>query len=312
MAIANWNGGQHITRCLDSLYAQSRKPDEIVIVDNGSTDGSPTLIRRNYPQVRLLTRPCNEGFCAGYNRAIRATGHPFVLILNSDVFLDPNFLAAAAASIVDDPEIGWVAGPVARADENGYDFQGRYLLKRLALVNSTHPHDREDVFAGSGAVIFCRRAMLDDIAYRGQIYDEAYFAYIEDLDLAWRAQLRGWRCMYRSDLLCHHVGSASQGGRVRVVDKSVQFLIHIIKNRYLTLVKNATPGILVRFLPSFLLGEMVLWMLLGVRFPRKLLSIPAAIKLTAGLLPSTLLKRRHVMRRRKVSDRRILELTKGS
>ncbi len=207
--------------------------------------------------------------------------------------------------------MGWVTGPVARADERGYDFHGRYLLKRLALVNSAHPHDKEDVFAGSGAVIFCRRAMLDDVAFRGQVYDEAFFAYIEDLDLAWRAQLRGWRCIYRSDLSSRHIGSASQGGRMRVIDKSMPFLIHILKNRYLTLVKNATPGILIRFLPAFLLGEVALWVWLGTRSPRKLLAIPRALKQAGGLLRATLRKRRHVMRRRNVTDRRILELTKG-
>ncbi len=280
-------------------------------MDNGSTDGSPSLIRRSFPQVRLLTRPRNEGFCAGYNRAINATRHSFVLILNSDVFLEANYLERAQLAAQEDSRIGWVTGPVTRTDSEGFDFQGRYLLKRLALVNSTDPSDREEVFAGSGAAIFCRRAMLADVACEGEIYDESFFAYMEDLDLAWRMQLQGWRCVYRSQLVCRHIGSASQGRRVRVVDKSELFLRHIVKNRYLSLAKNATPGLLIRFLPAFLLGELILWALIALRAPRKLSAIPRALSEVGAAMTSTLGKRRHIMRRRVETDSRILSLTRG-
>ena len=311
VAIANWNGGEHIAKCLDALYRQTCSPNEIVVVDNGSTDGSPSLIRRRFPNVRLITRPVNEGFCAGYNRAIGATRHPFVLILNSDVFLDVDYIERALKAISVDGRVGWVAGAVSRANEEGYDFQGRFLMKRIALVNGCDFRDGEEVFAGSGAVIFCRREMLEDLAGKDAVYDESFFAYIEDLDLAWRAQHRGWRCIYKSDLTCTHIGSASQNGRIRVIDKTIPFLAHIIKNRYLTLVKNATPGILVRFLPVFIAGELLLWSVIGLRSPHKLRSIPEAFRLTLSAIPAALRARRKIMSSRVTTDRDILRLTRG-
>ena len=311
VAIANWNGGDHIARCLTSLDAQSRKPEEIIVVDNGSTDGSPSLIRSLFPHVRLLTRPLNEGFCAGYNRAILASRYASVLILNTDVTLDPSFVERASAALADDERIGWVAGTVTHTHPDDQDLHGLYLRRRVSLVNASDPGDNDDVFAGSGAAIFCRKAMLEDVAFGDEIYDESFFAYIEDLDLAWRAQLRGWRCVYRSDLRCQHLGSASQGGRIRILDKSMSFLTHIIKNRYLTLIKNATPGLLVRYGPYFIAGELLLWVGIGIRSPRKLVAILNAMAEASRQLPSALIKRRHIMRRRLVSDRRILSLTRG-
>ena len=310
VVIANWNGGGHILDCLSSLYEQSRRPDEIVIVDNGSTDGSPFLVRQKFPDAKLLTRPLNEGFCVGYNRAIAASRHPFVLILNSDVFLDPSFLAKALVAAKEDDRIGWVCGRVWGMREGQPDFSGCYLRRRIALA-SGEGTTTGDVFAGSGATIFCRRTMLDDLAIHGEVYDEAYFAYIEDLDLAWRAQLRGWRCVYRDEISCRHIGSASQGGRVRVLDKSVLFLTHILKNRYLTLIKNATPGIAVRFFAPFVLGELAIWMALITRHPVRARAIPSAIAGAVRLIPQTLKKRRHVMLRQTTSDRHLLGLTRG-
>ncbi len=139
------------------------------------------------------------------------------------------------------------------------DYAGRFLRRRLSLVNSENDSLPEDVFAGSGAAIFCRRAMLCDVAYRGEVYDETFFAYVEDLDLAWRAQLRGWRCVFAPDVRGVHVGSASMGGRIRVLDKPPCFQRHILKNRYLTVVKNATPGIAATLLPGLLLAEVGIW-----------------------------------------------------
>ena len=222
VVVANWNGGNHIARCLESLAGQSRVPDEIVVVDNGSTDQSPHLIRTRYPNVRLLTRPVNEGFCSGYNRAIRASRYEYLLILNNDVTLNPDFIEVAVSAIVEDDRIGWVSGLVERTHPDDQDLYGRFLRRRVALVNGSV--EDQDVFAGCGAAIFCRRAMLDDVAFRGEVYDETFFAYIEDLDLAWRAQLRGWRCVYRSAMTCRHAGSASQQGRIRIdlVDRGFQ------------------------------------------------------------------------------------------
>jgi len=228
VALANWNGAPHVARCLDAVFDQSSPPTEVVVVDNGSTDGSAETIARAYPQVRLIRRPENEGFCRGFNRAIRATSCPFVLILNTDVFLDRDFLLCAVRAIEAGPDIGWVAARVLKDDGRGVDYVGRFLRRRLSLVNSANQTEPEEVFAGSGAAVFCRREALDDVAYRGEFYDETFFAYVEDLDLAWRMQLRNWRCVFAPDVVATHLGSATMEGRIRVLDKPAFFQRHIL------------------------------------------------------------------------------------
>ena len=308
VAIANWNGGDHVVKCLDSLFAQSQQPDEVIVVDNGSTDGSPLQIRVQHPQVRLLTRPQNEGFCAGYNRAIRATRSEYVLILNNDVTLDPEFLVNAKRYLDIREDVGWLAARV-RTEGLG-DLQGSYLSRHVGLSSERSLADEAPVFAGSGAVIFCRRSMLDDIAYEGEYYDESFFAYIEDVDLAWRANLRGWHCAFRDNLRCSHIGSASQAKRIRSIDKSRFFLSHILKNRFLTLVKNATPGVMLRFLPALVVGELYIAIRL-LASPSRFRAIPTAISWATKSTLVTLRKRRRIMRRRLVSDTEILNLTRG-
>ena len=99
VALANWNGHKYIERCLGALYAQTHVPREVVVVDNGSTDGSREWIAAQYPQVKLLINTCNKGFAAGYNRAISACVGEWVLILNTDVFLQVDFVERALAAL---------------------------------------------------------------------------------------------------------------------------------------------------------------------------------------------------------------------
>lgn len=311
VAIANWNGASYISRCLDAVLTQTCPPREVVVVDNGSVDGSPATIRSNYPTVSLLTRPINEGFCRGYNTAIRATSSPYVLILNNDVYLSPDFIERALASIQRGCDVGWVAGQLLKADGDGVDYVGRFLRRRIALVNADPAIPGQRVFAGSGAAIFCRRRMLDDIAEDGAFYDERFFAYVEDLDLAWRANLRGWKCIYEPGVTALHVGSASTGGRIRVLDKSLEFQRHIIKNRYITVMKNASPGIFVRLLPYLLVAEIGLWARFLMRWPRRMRVLPEAVAEVVRSLGGILSSRRFVQSRRVAADHDIVALMRG-
>ena len=311
MAIAYWNGASYVSRCLDAVLSQTRPPQEIVVVDNGSIDGSPAIIRSQYPSVRLLTRPINEGFCTGYNSAIRATSSPYVLILNNDVYLEPDFIERALEAIEGREEVGWIAGQLLRADGNGVDYAGRFLRRRISLVNTDSEAPGQRVFAGSGAAIFCRRAMLDDVAELGDVYDERYFAYVEDLDLAWRANLRGWHCIYVPNARARHVGSASTGGQIRVLDKTPEFQRHIVKNRYTTVLKNASPGLFVRLFPYLLIAEIGMWALFLVRRPSCVRVFPEAMAWVVRELGSILRSRRFIQQRRTVADGVLVCLMRG-
>ena len=311
VVLANWNGIGHITRCLDAVFAQSHVASEVVVVDNGSTDGSLDLIQECYPQITILALPGNVGIPRAWNLGVDKTKSPYVLILNTDVFLDRDFLFAAIRSVQTGPDIGTVAAKVYKADTDEIDYVGLYLQRRFRVVNSPNVTEPELVFSGTGSVMFLRREMLLDIRISGEYFDETYFAYGEDTDMAWRAQLRGWRCLFAPEAVAHHIGSASQEGRIRVIEKSAFFQRHLWKNRYLTLVKNASAGVLISLLPSLLLAEFLSWPYVLFRIPHRLHVFVLSHFDVLRHLGSALEKRRQIQRGRKVGATEIMKFFKG-
>ncbi|MDA0747250.1 MAG: glycosyltransferase family 2 protein [bacterium] len=311
VVLANWNGAACIGRCLEMVFNQRHAPAEVVVVDNGSTDGSPEFIRTQFPQVHLIERSHNEGIPRAWNLGIEQTRSFFVLILNTDVFLDRDFLYEAVQAIQTAPETGSVAARIYKADTDRIDNVGLFLQRRIRSVNSTNVTEPEYVFAPSGAAMFCRRDMLEDVSVFGQYFDESYFANWEDMDLAWRAQLRGWRCLYTPSAIAHHVGSASQGEKVRVVDKPAFFQRRLWTNRYLTICKNASPGVLLALLPWLLLAEKLSWIYILFRIPWRLHVFFLAHVDFLRCLPDALRKRRWIQRNRVVGAREMLKFFKG-
>jgi GT2 family glycosyltransferase len=306
VALANWNGHKYIERCLGALYAQTHAPREVVVVDNGSTDGSREWIAAQYPQVKLLINTCNKGFAAGYNRAISACVGEWVLILNTDVFLQVDFVERALAALVAAPDVGAVTGRVYQQGTSEWLNSGFFLRPQMRTRHSENMQVEEDVFGCSGALILFRRAMLEDIAVAGQYFDESYFSYGEDIDLAWRARLLGWAAHYVPDARAVHVGSGASDERLRFVDKPVFLQRHILKNRYLTIVKNASIIEAFCLAPFWLLGEPLVWFVLFLRAPRRCFALLPALGDVVRLLPQALYWRRSIQRRRKVSAAKIL------
>jgi GT2 family glycosyltransferase len=306
VALANWNGSKYIERCLGALYAQTRVPREIVVVDNGSTDGSCEWIAAQYPQVKLLINKRNEGFAAGYNRAIAACTCEWVLILNTDVFIEVDFVKCAFAALETSPGVGAVTGRIYQQGTSEWLNSGFFLRPQMRTRHSEKMDVEEDVFGCSGALILFRRAMLDDIAVEGQYFDECYFCYGEDIDLAWRARLLGWAACYVPDARAVHVGSGASEERLRFVDKSVFLQRHILKNRYLTIVKNASLLEALCLAPFWLLGEPLVWLVLFIRGPRRCLRLLPALSDAVRLLPHALRWRRSIQGRRTMSPVKIL------
>ena len=267
VALANWNGMKYLERCLESVFAQTCAPREVVIVDNGSTDGSAEWIADRYDQVHLLLNETNEGFAAGYNKAIAACSQPFVLILNTDVFLAPDFIEVTLAALAEYPEAGAATGSVFQQGTGEWLNSGFFLRPQMRTEHSANLDRAEAVFGCSGALILFRREMLEDIRIEGQYFDEAYFSYGEDIDLAWRAQLLGWQARFTPGAKAHHVGSGSSDERLRFVDKPAFLQRHLLKNRYLTLVKNTSTGVLPYVLLPFILAEPLVWLYLLLRLP---------------------------------------------
>jgi len=267
VVIVTWNSAAFLPDCLDSLRALERPPAQVVVVDSASADNSLELVNRHYPEARIDRCPENVGFCAGNNRGIRVATSPFVLALNPDTILEPRFLEELLPAF-DDPAVGLAAPKLLRFDRTTLDSAGQLLSRsRRPLDRGYGRPDRgqfdrdETVFGVCGAAALYRRAMLESIADPGEAYfDEAYFAFGEDLDLAWRAGRLGWTTAYRHRAVGYHArgGTASGNERLRrwtaFLGRSREVRYHVLKNRYLCILRNDSVAGYLGNLP-FVLGR---------------------------------------------------------
>ncbi len=310
-ALANWNGLEFLPRCLQSLTDQSHPPAQIVVVDNGSSDGSKEWIRQHYPQVELIENDRNQGFAAGYNRAIAACRSEYILILNTDVFLDRSFVAAGLSALKEVSDAGSATGLIYQ-EATREELNGGFFMRHLLRIQpSTNLSENEEVFGCTGSALLCRKQMLDAINLEGEFFDADFFSYCEDVDMAWRAQLLGWRALFTPLARAHHVGSGSLRGQLRFVAKPAWFQRHVIKNRYLTLIKNAPARRVFLLLPALILADLLIWFYLIVKSPRRVLLLMQAYGQVLRLLPSAMRKRKTIQGRRTVAESHIRQFFRG-
>ncbi len=314
VSIVAFNGEHLLRRCLDCVLAQTYPPTEIVVLDNASQDGTVKLVRNNFPAVRILSSPLNLGFGGGHNRIIRQTKASFVLVLNQDAFLSPTFLQEIMAAVLERPEVGIAGGKLYSLREtdaegaNVVDMTWLDLEKRRRQVCYAHGlPDREEsrmprfVFAIDGAATLLRREMLEDVEIDGEYYDEDFFAGKEDLDLSWRAQLYGWKCLYVPSAIGKHVRTFTPRDRRSTVAGGLR--TSSVRNRYLLMLKNDLWKHFVRHFPQIAIYDLKIlaYILLYER------SSLWAYAQTARLIPKALHKRKVIMSRKRVGDEYILQ-----
>jgi len=246
VVVVTWNGRRHLASCLDALQAQTFKGFETIVVDNGSSDGSAELIETQYPSVRLIRSATNLGFAGGNNLGIRSSNTLYVVTLNNDTTADPGWLGSLIEAAEGNPELGSVASKMVFAHDPAtinscgialdpagiaWDLWGGYPA---AAVDRPHR-----VFGACGGAALYRRAMLDDVG----VFDEDFFAYLEDVDLAWRARLRGWDSVLAPEALVLHAhsGTLGEGSPLK------RFLL--ARNKVWTVVKCAPDPDFWRWLP---------------------------------------------------------------
>lgn len=243
VVIPTWNGRQHLPACLAALLAQTQPVDEIIVVDNASTDGTAALLRDHYPQVVVITNRRNEGFATATNQGILAARGEIIIALNDDTAPAPMALAALVEPFNDDPHLGACAATLVFADRPGrvnaagLTVGSDFVALDAALgqtVDQLPPHPWP-VFGPSGGAAAYRRAALDDVG----LFDGRFFAYLEDVDLAWRLRLRGWSSLAVSAARVVHHYSATAGS------DSPFKRYHLARNRIWCLAKNV-PGALWR------------------------------------------------------------------
>ena len=298
VVIPNWNGKDLLDACLSSLQTQTHK-HTVVIVDNGSTDGSASYIKKNYPEIQLIVRDKNYGFTGGVNPGIEAAiekGAEFVALLNNDAVVEKDWLEKLAKTMSENPKAGIVTSKILRMDKKHLDSTGDfYSIWGLPFprgrneVDSGKYDDQLEVFGASGGASLYRTALFDEIG----LFDQDFFAYFEDVDLSFRAQLAGWKVRYQPQAIAYHHlnATASKLGNFARYHSAKNFLLVYAKNMPLKLYLKYLPLYCLQFLrmliTSMLRGH--LWTFLR--------GSSAAIKLH----PKTLKKRRQIQGSRKVS-----------
>ena len=302
--VINYNGGPCIRRCLEAVSAQTLRPLEVLVYDNGSTDGSLALARESTPGAEIVSLGTNLGFAGAANKAIRQTKAPYILLLNPDAYLTPTYIEAVYAAAEADRRIGSVSGKLLRVSEGSMErvidstghvlFRNRWVLNRgEEEVDCGQYEEPCEVFGVCAAAALYRREMLEDVKVGEEEYlDETFFAYLEDVDLDWRARLRGWKAYYVPGAVAYH--ERGHKGKRRMRNPFV--LRHSLKNRYLMMLRNDRLADVVRDLPS-ILGMEVL------RFFDYLFTQPKALRGyldLLALLPHVLRERKEIQGRRTV------------
>lgn len=302
VVIPNWNGEDLIIDCLDSLKRQTLKPT-IIVVDNGSIDSSVGIVEKTFPDVHLIKLPKNTGFSGGVNTGIRYAIEQhadYVALFNNDATADIDWLQNLVNTLDKDESVGIATGKLLRSDKKHLDSTGDFY----SIVGMPFPRGRnqkdneqydipEEVFSASGGASLYRVSVLEEIG----LFDEKFFAYYEDVDISFRAQLAGWKVWYEPKAIAYHsVGATSSklGGFTRY---------HATKNFYLLYAKN---------MPGWLYWKyLLLFTLQAVRLCASSILKGGGVAYFKGMLravilvPHVLNERRGIQKGRKISIREL-------
>jgi GT2 family glycosyltransferase len=248
VVIPNWNGAHHLPICLDALRAQTYPHLEVILVDNGSTDGSQALVEEQYPEVQLLALDRNLGLTGGNNAGFRAAQGEILISLNNDTEAGPRFVKALVSALQSHPEAGMAAAKMLLFDQreilhsagDGYYLDGIPFNRGVWQADEGQFDEPGWVFGGCGGAVAYRRTMLDQVG----LFDESFFMYCEDVDLNWRSQLAGWRCWYTPEAVVYHKLSATGGGPLASFYTGRNTLWVIAKNYPGALLRKNWPHIL--------------------------------------------------------------------
>jgi len=283
--------GFYLKPCLESIFSQSYKNTELLIIDNCSGDGTPSKAQeiiasaeQNVPFHRIIINDRNLGFAAGHNLGIRKSRGELVVLVNQDVILDEDFLKNIVG-VFENKKIGSAQGKLLRLKmEEGtlnrsdiIDTTGLVVLKNRRIIargqgekDEKQFEKKEEIFGVDGALPVYRREALQDIKIlldgKEEYFDENFFAYKEDVDLAWRLRLYGWQAFYASNALAWHARSAGESAATNYIDiikeriKIGKLPKHLsFKNQRLTQIKNEQARLLLKHSPWWLTKEIASW-----------------------------------------------------
>lgn len=312
VVLISWNSARWLPASLASLRAQSLSGGAIrlIAIDNASIDRSLALLESERPAV-VIRNETNRGFAAAANQGIAAGSAPYVLFLNPDVRMERGFIDGLVAGLERAGESwGAATGTLYRGEGPEIrplptlDSRGVRMTRNGRHLDITDPPPARDsgaqeVFGVSGAAALYRRSCLTDLAIGGEIFDESFFAYREDADLAWRARLFGWRALWVPEAIGWHVRRVTPENR-REAPEEINF--HSVKNRFLLRMKNEGGALLRRNAPFTLSRDALV---LGAALTIERSSLPA-FRWLWDHRAEIMRKRREIQGRRRVADRELM------
>lgn len=216
IVIPNWNGKQFLQACLDSLRAQTYQALEVIIADNASHDGSQAYLREHYPEVLLIELPENRGFTGACNVGMEAAKGDYIALLNNDTEVDSHWVEAVVDAFERHPDVGMVASKMLLFNQrdhihtvgDGFTTDGRAFNRGVWQKDEGQFDTETYVFSACGGSSVYRRQVLAEVG----LLDDDFFFLLEDVDLAWRCQLAGWKTLYTPHAIVYHHLSATGGG----------------------------------------------------------------------------------------------------
>ena len=299
--VPNWNGMKFIGMCLDSLARSDFDDYEVIVVDNGSVDGSCEMIEENYPKARLIKNHGNMGFAVACNQGINAARGTYISLLNNDIEVESNWLSKLYEGMERHPECGMGTTKMMFLDQRDVFYNTGDLFHAWSAgggrgqgEKDVGQYDKEDYVFGAcaGAGIY-RREFFDKVG----VFDEDFFIFAEDVDLNMRGQLKGFKCIYLPEAKVYHIGTATVG---------------LYSDRYVYLCKRNDIFVLIRNY-SLRMYFQYLWLILKHQFNdikyftyrgQGIVLFRSKLDALKMLLPM-FIRRFHIQSSRSVPDRKI-------
>lgn len=309
ITIVTYNSGRFIKKCLESVLEQSYPFKEVIVIDNNSSDGTIDILESFEDRCRIVYNEENIGFAAAQNQAIALSSAEWILTLNPDVLLLQGFIEELIHAGNLDSRVGTVCGKLLtmssafdfpekpKVDSTGIYFTPnlRHLDRGSLEVDNGHYRNYEYVFGATAAAALYRREMIEDVLIGGEFFDSDFFVYREDADVAWRAQLMGWKCLYAPYARGYHVRKVLPGNRGAL---PAEINMHSVKNRFLLRIKNTRWDLYRRNFLSItardilVIGRCLVWEFTSLK------AFPFLIRNWKSIVA----KRQEIMRRRRVDD----------
>lgn len=271
--ILYFNDKENIENCIKSVISQTYKQLQVICIDNNTGDGLIDVLIEKYSKVEFIKTERNLGFCGANNLGIKISKGDYLLFLNSDILLKNNYVEIIINEFQKDSQIGLISGKLLRFDFKTIDSRGLFLTKKFTLIDrgagkidNGLDECREEIFGCCGAAFFISRTAYNLINYNNELFDDLFFAFMEDGDASYRIHLFGFKVIYLPDAIAFHKrGVSSTGeGNYKFFKKNNYYRYLSLRNRYYFIIKNLSVKIVLSNLMFFMATEIFVFLFILV------------------------------------------------